>query len=71
MRRPFWGMLLWLIFVLSTGFSCYYYRLEQKLDSENQEWLRRVGYIITSEMLAKVSLKTGSKNPGLLEVVVE
>lgn len=49
MRRSFWGMLLWLIFVLSTGFSCYYHRLEQKLDSENQEWLRRVGYIISSE----------------------
>gem|GEM_PF-158294 len=35
--------------ILLTFGSCYYYRLERKLDPENSEWLNRVRYIITSE----------------------
>ncbi len=35
--------------VLLTFGSCYYYRLERKLDPENSEWLNRVRYIISSE----------------------
>jgi GWxTD domain-containing protein len=48
-RRSLRGTLLCLSLVLILGSACYYYRLEQKLDSGNQEWLRRVGYIMTSE----------------------
>jgi GWxTD domain-containing protein len=35
--------------VVWSGAACYYYRLEQKLDPINKEWLRQVGYIITAE----------------------
>jgi len=43
--RFLWGLSL----VLMCFSSCYYYRLEQKLDPENRDWLRQVDYIITSE----------------------
>lgn len=49
MRRPFWGALLFLSVILILAPACYYYRLEQKLNPEDKEWLRRVAYIITSE----------------------
>ena len=43
------------IFLFSMGLallfssSCYYYRLERKLNPENADWLNKVRYIITSE----------------------
>lgn len=35
--------------VLLFSVSCYYYRLEQKLNPEDADWLNKVRYIITSE----------------------
>ena len=49
MRRACWGLLLCLGLLLILGSACYYYRLEQKLDAADKEWLRRVDYIMTSE----------------------
>ncbi|MGB2908079.1 MAG: GWxTD domain-containing protein [Candidatus Aminicenantaceae bacterium] len=43
--RFLWGLSL----ILMCFASCYYYRMEQKLDPENRDWLQRVDYIITSE----------------------
>ncbi len=35
--------------VLMSVVSCYYYRLEQKLDPMNRDWLQRVSYVISSK----------------------
>jgi GWxTD domain-containing protein len=47
--KTFVVLLVGTVVVLFLSGTCRYYKLEQKLDPINKEWLSKVGYIITSE----------------------